>query len=95
VAVTVLGDDLAGASFALAASARSAGLRAGVYLGSSAKLGKQLRWAADVGARWCLIYGAAERDAGIVTVRDLEGAEQEPVPADDVAEYLAERAARG
>jgi len=95
VAVTVLDDDLAGPSFALAATARSAGLRAGVYLGSSGKLGKQLRWAADMGARWCLIYGAAERDAGVVTVRDLESAEQEPVPAEDVAEYLAERAARG
>ena len=95
VAVTVLDKDLAGPSFALAATARSAGLRAGVYLGESGKLGKQLRWAADIGARWCLIYGAAEREAGVVTVRDLESAEQEPVPAEDVAEYLAGRAARG
>jgi histidyl-tRNA synthetase len=93
VAVTVLADDLAGPSFALAAQARAAGLRASVYLGSSGKLGRQLRWAADQGARWCLIYGAAEREAGTVTVRDLDGAQQEAVPAADVAEYLASRKA--
>ncbi len=93
VAVTVLGDDLAEGSFALASQARSAGLRASVYLGSSGKLGKQLRWAADQGARWCLIYGNAEREAGTVTVRDLVDAEQEAVPAGEVAQYLAARAA--
>ena len=70
-------------SFALAASARAAGLRASVYLGSSGKLGKQLRWAVDQGARWCLIYGHAEREAGAVTVRDLVSASQEAVPAAD------------
>jgi histidyl-tRNA synthetase len=92
VAVPVLADELAPQSFALAATARSAGLRASVYLGSSGKIGKQLRWAADQGARWCLIYGPAERDAGIVTVRDLISAEQQPVPADDIGEFLAGQA---
>jgi histidyl-tRNA synthetase len=94
VAVTVLDDDLGTQSFALAAAARAAGLRASVYLGASGKLGKQLRWAAEQGARWCLIYGHAEREAGAVTVRDMESAEQETVSADEVAEYLAAEAAR-
>jgi histidyl-tRNA synthetase len=93
VAVTVLADDLAPMSFALAAQARSVGLRASVYLGSSGKLGRQLRWAVDQGARWCLIYGNAEREAGTVTIRDLVGAEQEAVPVPEVADYLATRAA--
>lgn len=93
VAVTVLGPELAEASFGLAAQARSAGLRASVYLGSSRKLGRQLRWAADLGSRWCLIYGNAEREAGTVTVRDLLSAEQEAVPSGEVPEYLAGRAA--
>lgn len=93
VAVTVLGNDLAGASFALAGQARGAGLRASVYLGSSGKLGKQLRWAADQGARWCLIYGAAERDAEVVTVRDLASASQEAVPAGELTGYLAGKSA--
>jgi histidyl-tRNA synthetase len=93
VAVTALADDVAEHSFALAAQARSVGLRASIYLGGSGKLGKQLRWAADQGARWCLIYGAAEREAGTVTVRDLAAAEQEAVPAAELASYLASRAA--
>jgi histidyl-tRNA synthetase len=93
VVVTALSDDLAVPSFALAAQARAAGLRASVYLGSSGKLGRQLRWAADHGARWCLIYGNAEREAGTVTVRDLVSAEQEALPAAEVAGYLASRAA--
>jgi histidyl-tRNA synthetase len=93
VVVTVLSDDLAAPSFGFAAQARAAGLRASVYLGSSGKLGKQLRWAADQGARWCLIYGNAEREAGTVTVRDLLSAEQEAVPEAEVADYLASRAA--
>ncbi len=92
VAVPVLADDLAARSFTLAGAARAAGLRASVYLGSSGKLGKQLRWAADQGARWCLIYGPAERDAGMVTVRDLDSAEQESVPAGAIAEFLAAKA---
>ena len=95
VAVTVLVADLAVPSFALAAQARSAGLRASVYLGSSGKLGRQLRWAADQGARWCLIYGPAEREAGTVTVRDLASGQQEAVPVSEAAGYLAERTARG
>ncbi len=92
VAVPVLSEDLAERSFALAGVARSAGLRAGVYLGSSGKLGKQLKWASDSGARFCLIYGAAEREAGTVTVRDLDNAAQEAVPLDEVAAYLARKA---
>jgi histidyl-tRNA synthetase len=92
VAVPVLAADLAEQSFALASLARSAGLRAGVYLGSSGKIGKQLKWASDSGARFCLIYGAAEREAGTVTVRDLDNAAQEAVPLDEVGAYLASKA---
>jgi histidyl-tRNA synthetase len=92
VAVPVMAADLAPQSFTLAAAARAAGLRSSVYLGSSGKLGKQLKWASDQGARWCLIYGAAEHGSGIVTVRDMTSGEQVPVGWDDVAAYL-ERAA--
>jgi histidyl-tRNA synthetase len=89
VAVTVMGNDLAGRSFALAGAARAAGLRAGIYLGSSGKLGRQLKWASDQGARWCLIYGSAEDAAGTVTVRDMDSGEQSAVPAAELTSYLA------
>jgi histidyl-tRNA synthetase len=92
VAVTVMAEDLAEPSFALAAAARAAGLRASVYLGSSRKLGRQLRWASDQGARWCLIYGSAEDEAGTVTVRDMRSGEQAAVPAGDLRGHLARAA---
>jgi histidyl-tRNA synthetase len=95
VAVTVMADELAAKSFGLAAAARTAGLRASVYLGSSGKLGRQLRWASEQGARWCLIYGRAEDDSGMVTVRDLRSGEQVAVPASDAGSYLARAAAEG
>jgi histidyl-tRNA synthetase len=88
VAVTVMRADLAPQSFAFATAARSAGLRASVYLGSSGKLGRQLKWASDSGARWCLIYGEQEHEAGNVTVRDMSSGEQASVPAAELTSYL-------
>ena len=95
VVVTVLGEEQAAASFGLAAAARAAGLRASVYLGASGKIGKQLAWASDQGARWCLIYGARERAAGLVKVRDLASREEADVAPAEVADYLSRAAAAG
>jgi histidyl-tRNA synthetase len=89
VAVTVMAEGFAQQSFDLAATARAAGLRSSVYLGGSGKLGRQLRWASDQGARWCLIYGSAEDEAGTVTVRDMRSGEQSAVPVGDLGGYLA------
>ena len=94
VAVTVMAEQYAPRSFAFAAAARSAGLRASVYLGASGKLGRQLKWASDSGARWAVIYGAAEEEAGAVTVRDMVSGEQVRVPASGLARYLAEQASQ-
>ncbi len=95
VAVTVMAEPFAGQSFGFAAVARGAGLRASVYLGSSVRLGRQLKWASDQGARWCLIYGSAEDEAGTVTVRDMRSGEQTAVPAGDLGAYLARAAGSG
>jgi histidyl-tRNA synthetase len=89
VAVTVMGDDLATASFGFAAAARSVGARASVYLGSSRKLGRQLKWANDAGARYCLIYGQSEQAEGNVTLRDMESGDQTVVPSAELAQTLA------
>ena len=89
VAVTIMSEELAGASFGLAAAARSAGLRASVYLGASGKLGKQLKWAGDQGARWCLIYGPREQESGLVTVRDMLSREETEVPAAEIGSHLS------
>jgi len=89
VAVTVLRADLSEQSFAFAAAGRSAGLRASVYLGSSGKLRTQLKWANDNGARWCVIYGEQEQQAGVATVRDMRTGEQAEIPTGELAGYLA------
>jgi histidyl-tRNA synthetase len=89
VAVAVLGDQYAARGFAFASAARSAGLRASVYLGSSGKLGRQLKWASDRGARWCLLYGSTEHAAGVVTVRDMITGDQTAVPAAELRDHLA------
>jgi histidyl-tRNA synthetase len=89
VAVAVLSHDLAKSAFDFAATARSVGLRSSVYLGGSGKLGRQLKWASDSGARWCLIYGAKEHEAGTVTVRDMGSGDQADVAVDELGRYLA------
>jgi histidyl-tRNA synthetase len=93
VAVTIMDERHAARSFAFAAAARRAGLRASIYLGSSGKLGRQLRWASDTGARWALIYGNAEEEAGTVTVRDMTSGDQTAVPLSELSDYLADLAA--
>jgi histidyl-tRNA synthetase len=93
VAVTVMDERYAARSFGFAAAARSAGLRASVYLGSSGKFSRQLKWASDQEARWAVIYGAAEEEAGEVTVRDMTTREQARVPAAGLTAHLAAAAA--
>jgi histidyl-tRNA synthetase len=93
VAVTVMDERHAARSFGFAAAARDAGLRASVYLGGSGKLGRQLKWASDAGARWAVIYGNTEEEAGTVTVRDMTSGEQASVPAGGLAAHFAELAA--
>ena len=94
VAVAVLGEEYAAQGFGFASAARAAGLRASVYLGSSGKLGRQLKWASDRGARWCLIYGAAEHAQGVVTVRDMVTGEQTTAPAGQLGHHLAQLASK-
>jgi histidyl-tRNA synthetase len=93
VAVTILGEEFAPRGFGFAADARRAGLRSSVYLGSSGKLGRQLKWASDQGARWALIYGRREEEAGVVTVRDMDSGAQAVVPVSELPGYLAGQAA--
>ncbi|MGH3797388.1 MAG: histidine--tRNA ligase [Pseudonocardiaceae bacterium] len=78
VALTVLGaeDDI----MRLVGELRSHGLRVGVYLGSSTKLSKQLKWADDQRARSVVIYGPDEQQAGEVTLRNMETGDQARVP---------------
>ncbi|MFO7193575.1 MULTISPECIES: histidine--tRNA ligase [Thermocrispum] len=87
VAVTVLGAEER--VLKLAADLRAAGLRTGVYLGSSGKLARQLKWANAQRAAYAVLYGPAEQEAGTVTVRDMTSGEQTSVPLDGVVAHLS------
>jgi histidyl-tRNA synthetase len=91
-AITIMSDDTAEA-MDFAARLRHAGLSAEVYLGSSGKLGRQLKWAADRRARFALIHGDQERQAGLVTVRDMDSGDQYQVRPADLATFIASRTA--
>ena len=78
----------------MAADLRAQGLRTGVYLGTSGKLGKQLKWANDQRARLVLIHGPEEQAEGVVTVRDMASGDQNRVPVADVATTVREQLGR-
>jgi histidyl-tRNA synthetase len=63
-----------------------------VYLGSSGKLGRQLKWASDSGARWAVIYGDQEHEAAVATVRDMRSGEQLRVPVAELGEFFTRTA---
>ncbi|GAA4240216.1 histidine--tRNA ligase [Actinomadura meridiana] len=93
VAVTVIAEDTGSEVMDFAARLRDAGLRTEVYLAASRKLAKQLKWAADRRARFALIYGASDKEAGMITVRDMDTGEQAQVPTHELAAHLTERCA--
>ncbi|MFB4317619.1 histidine--tRNA ligase [Actinomadura sp. 21ATH] len=93
VALTLIAEDTAAEMMGFATALRDAGLRTEVYLAASRKLAKQLKWAADRQARFAVIYGAADKEAGVVAVKDLDSGEQEQVPASELAAYLTRRCA--
>ncbi|MEO3859729.1 His/Gly/Thr/Pro-type tRNA ligase C-terminal domain-containing protein [Acrocarpospora sp. B8E8] len=93
VAVTIMDEDSSPDVMDFAGRLRNAGLRTEVYLGSSRKLAKQLKWAAERRASFALIYGQQERGGGLVTVRDMDSGEQNHVSIDELASHLKERCA--
>jgi histidyl-tRNA synthetase len=91
VALTVLAEESEFALVKLASELREAGLRVGVYLGSSGKIAKQLKWANDQRARYAVLLGPREYADNVLTVRDMESGDQRQVPLGQAAEHLRER----
>jgi len=92
IAITVI-DEPTPELLRVASDLRDAGWRTGTYLGASRKLSKQLKWASDQGVSYSVIYGADERAAGEVTVRDMVTGEQARVPVSGVAEHVGHASA--
>ena len=76
------------AAFALATRLRRAGIGADLDVAGRSMKG-QMKDAARSGARWAVILGPQELDAGAATVRDLTSGDQEQVPLDDLERRLA------
>lgn len=93
VAVTVMDEEFAADAVGLTSRLRQAGLTSELFLGASRKLGKQLKWAADRGARFVVLQGPNERADDEVTVRDMESGQQDRVAADAVSTHLVNRCA--
>jgi histidyl-tRNA synthetase len=88
VAITVMDEESASEVMAFAGRLRNAGIRTEVYLGTSGKLSRQLKWAADRHARFALIYGERERSERVVTVRNMDTGEQDQIHVNELTEHL-------
>ena len=59
------------------------------------KLGKQLKRANELGARFALVIGPDEAKAGTVNLKDLQSGEQHKVPLADAVALVAAATRRG
>ena len=78
------------AAIRVATRLRAEGFRVDLALKDQA-LGKALKRAAQSGVGAAVVIGAAERDAGALTVRDLASGEERSLDADALVAWLAER----
>jgi histidyl-tRNA synthetase len=74
----------------LAADLRAASVRVEVYPDAD-KLGKQFKYASSRGIRCVTVVGSDERQAGSVTVKNMETGEQTSVARADVASWVRDR----
>ncbi|RYG92886.1 histidine--tRNA ligase [Loktanella sp. IMCC34160] len=71
VVVTVMDRDRMADYQAMVAELRGAGIRAEVYLGNPKNFGNQLKYADKRNSPIAVIEGGAEKDAGVVQIKDL------------------------
>jgi len=90
VLVTLWNNETATESLALAHGLRDLGLRVEVYPEAD-KIGKQLKYASALGARFVAIEGDDERARGVVNVKNMATGEQATVPRREAAGWLRER----
>lgn len=87
VMVTVWSEESVSESIELARSLRDAGLRVLVYPEAD-KLGKQFKYASQIGIPKVCILGESELADGTVTIKDMESGEQSTVKRSDVSASL-------
>ena len=87
VMATIWNADRIADTLALAAGLRAASLSVEVYPEPD-KIGKQLKYASSLGARFVTIEGDDERERGEVTVKNLASGEQTSIARSDVTAWL-------
>ncbi|MEX2278761.1 MAG: histidine--tRNA ligase [Acidimicrobiia bacterium] len=92
--VTVMDDEGLNPALRLATSLRAAGINTDVA-SEAGRLGKQLKYADRIGARYAIIAGEDERSRGAVTVKDLLVGDQFESAPDELAESLNRRIQSG
>ena len=92
--VTIMDDAGVAAALRLATELRAGGVNTDVAP-EPAKLGRQLKHADRIGARFALIAGEDERSKGTVTVKDLAGGDQFETPVGEAAGELRRRLLSG
>jgi histidyl-tRNA synthetase len=88
--LTVFSAETSGATLALAARLRKAGVSIETWLGEPGALGKQLKNAAARGVPFAVVMGPDEIARGAVQLKELRTGVQERVPMDQLAGALAE-----
>jgi len=83
VLVTVWSEETAAESLKLAAAIRSAGLRVLVYPEAD-KLGKQFKYAGQIGVRYVCVVGESELAEGTVTLKNMVSGDQMTVRMDEM-----------
>lgn len=84
VMMTVMDENTAGESLKLANELRASGLRVLVYPEAD-KLGKQFKYASQIGVRFVCVLGESELAAGNVTLKNMETGEQETISREEIA----------
>lgn len=70
---------------------RRAGIAAELYLGRETGIGKQIKYGDATGVPIVLLYGSSEKDAGTVTLKDMEVGRERAKKLEDRRAWLAER----
>jgi histidyl-tRNA synthetase len=94
VLVTIWDEASAADSLALARELRASGLRVDVYPERGDKLGKQLKYAAALGAPFVAVVGAEERERGEVSIKNMASGEQRAVVRGQAGAMLREALGR-
>ncbi|MBK7705228.1 MAG: histidine--tRNA ligase [Acidobacteria bacterium] len=89
VMVTVWSEESVGESMRLASELRAAGLRVLVYP-EAEKLGKQFKYAGQIGVKHVCVLGESEVAEGVVAVKDMATGEQVSIARKDIAARLFE-----